>query len=49
MDLTGNLKKNYSYNSKNIIITQKVNKHPCKLAMYNVMHAKGGGCSSCRG
>ena len=25
------------------------NVHPCKQAMYNVMHAKGGGCSSCRG
>jgi len=51
-----NLKNNVNINTKNSYkintprsTIQYRNVHPCKQAMYNVMHAKGGGCSSCRG
>jgi hypothetical protein len=47
MILRGNTNNAPTYNTRNVV--QYVYKHPCKQAMYNVMHTKGRGCSSCRG
>lgn len=46
MNLRGNTNNVPRYNN---VVVQYVNRHPCRQAMFNVMHAKGGGCSSCRG
>ena len=46
MNLRGNTNNVARYNSR---VVEHVNRHPCRQAMFNVMHAKGGGCSSCRG
>ena len=47
MNLRGNTNIVPTYNSR--VVVHNVNRHPCRQAMFNVMHAKGGGCSSCRG
>ena len=47
MNLRGNTNNAPRYNSR--VVVQHVNRHPSRQAMFNVMHAKGGGCSSCRG
>ena len=47
MNLKSNTNNFPRYNSR--FFVQNINTHPCRQSMFNVMHAKGGGCSSCRG
>jgi len=47
MNLRGNTNNVPRYNTR--VVVQHINRLPCRQAMFNVMHAKGGGCSSCRG
>lgn len=48
MNLRGNTNNVPKYNTHSVTV-QSIVRHPCRQAMFNVMHAKGGGCSSCRG
>lgn len=47
MNLRGNTNNVPRYNTR--VVVQHINRDPCRQAMFNVMHTKGGGCSSCRG
>ena len=47
MNLRGN--SNTPRYNTHIVSVQPIIRHPCRQAMFNVMHGKGGGCSSCRG
>lgn len=48
MNLKGNTNNAPRYNTRGVVV-QHINRHPCRQAMFNVMHGKGGRCSSCRG
>ena len=47
MNLRGNSISAPIYNNR--YVAQHINIHPCRQSMFNIMHGKKGGCSSCRG